>query len=73
MKIDANFNEYQTELLKKENIDISQDFDEDSLEELEEKVYNLMMDNLDKNQDFTPKAEELEKILDVIVKIENSL
>lgn len=73
MKIDANFNEYQTELLKKENIDISQDFDEDSLEDLEEKVYNLMMDNLDKNQDFTPKAQELEKILDVIVKIENSL
>lgn len=73
MKIDANFNEYQKELLKKENIDISQDFDEDSLEELEEKVYNLMMDNLDKNQDFTPKAEEVEKILDIIVKIENSL
>lgn len=73
MKINSNFNEHQIELLNKENIDISQDFDESSLEELEDKVYNLMMDNLDKNQDFTPKAEEFEKILDIIVKIENTL
>ena len=60
MKIDAN-------------IDISQDFDEKSLEELEDKVYNIMMDHLNENQDFTPKAEEFEQILDIIVKIENSL
>lgn len=73
MKINSNFSEHQIELLNKENIDISQDFDESSLEELEDKVYNLMMDNLDKNQDFTPKAEEFEKILDIIVKIENTL
>lgn len=73
MKIDANFNEHQVELLKNNNIDISQDFDENSLEELEDKVYNIMMDHLDKNQDFTPKSEEFEKILDIIVKIENSL
>lgn len=73
MKINSNFNEHQIELLNKENIDILQDFDESSLEELEDKVYNIMMDNLDKNQDFTPKAEEFEKILDIIVKIENTL
>ncbi len=73
MKIDAYFNEHQIELLNKENIDISQDFDESSLEELEDKIYNLMMDNLDKNQDFTPKSEEFEKMLDIVVKIENSL
>lgn len=73
MKINSNFSEHQIELLNKENIDISQDFDESSLEELEDKVYNLMMDNLDKNQDFTPKSEEFEKILDIIVKIENTL
>ena len=73
MKINANFNEHQIELLEKEKIDISQDFDESSLEELEDKIYNLMMDKLDKNQDFTPKSEEFEKILDIIVKIENSL
>lgn len=73
MKIDANFNKDQIELLKNENIDISQDFDEKSLEELEDKVYNIMMDHLNENQDFTPKAEEFEQILDIIVKIENSL
>lgn len=73
MKINSNFSEHQIELLNKENINISQDFDESSLEELEDKVYNLMMDNLDKNQDFTPKSEEFEKILDIIVKIENTL
>lgn len=73
MKIDANFNKNQIELLKNENIDISQDFDEKSLEELEDKVYNIMMDHLNENQDFTPKAEEFEQILDIIVKIENSL
>lgn len=73
MKINSNFSEHQIELLNKENIDISQDFDKSSLEELEDKVYNLMMDNLDKNQDFTPKSEEFEKILDIIVKIENTL
>lgn len=73
MKIDANFNEHQVELLKNENIDISQEFDEESLEKLEDKVYNIMMDHLNENQDFTPKAEEFEQILDIIVKIENSL
>lgn len=73
MKINSNFSEHQIELINKENIDISQDFDESSLEELEDKVYNLMMDNLDKNQNFTPKSEEFEKILDIIVKIENTL
>lgn len=73
MKINANFNEHQIELLKNNNIDISQDFDENSLEKLEDKVYNIMMDHLDKNQDFTPKSEEFEKILDIIVGIENSL
>ena len=32
-----------------------------------------MMDNLDKNQDFTPLAEEYENILNAIVEIENNL
>lgn len=73
MKINSNFNKHQIKLLNEENIDISQDFDESSLEELEDKIYNIMMDNLDKNQDFTPKAEEYEKILDIIVEIENNL
>lgn len=73
MKINVNFNETQIELLKNANIDIYQDFNEKDLQKLEDKVYNLMMDNLDKKQDFTPAAEEYEKILDIIVKIENTL
>ncbi len=73
MKILDKFSKEQKALLDNNNIDIEKDFDEESLEELEEKVYNKMMDNLDKNQDFTPKASEWEKILDVVVAIENNL
>ena len=73
MKIKSDFNKQQIELLENNNIDVSNDFDDKSLEELEDKVYNLMMDHLNKNQDFTPKAEEFESILDIIVGIENSL
>ena len=58
MKIKSKFDEHQIELLEKAKIDISQDFDNNSLEELEDKVYNLMMNHFDKNQDFTPKSEE---------------
>lgn len=73
MKIKSNFDKHQIELLEKAKIDISKDFDNNSLEELEDKVYNLMMNHLDENQDFTPKSEEWEKILDIIVDIENNL
>lgn len=73
MKINNKFNERQIDLLKKINIDINRDYDEETLEELEDNVYDAMMDNLDKKQDFTPLAEEYEKILDIIVDIENNL
>lgn len=73
MKIDKKFTQREIELLEKENIDIYKDYDEETLEELEDIVYNKMMDNLDKNQDFTPLAEEYENILNVIVEIENNL
>ena len=73
MKILDNFSEEQKKLLSNNNIDIEKDFDEISLEELEEEIYNKMMDKLDKNQDFTSKALEWEEILDIIVKIENNL
>lgn len=73
MKILDKFSKEQKELLDNNNVDIEKDFDEESLEELEEKVYNKMMDNLDQNQDFTPKATEWEKILDIVVDIENNL
>lgn len=73
MKINKKFNERQVELLKKINVDINKDYNEKTLEELEDIVYDAMMDNLDEKQDFTPLAEEYEKILDIIVDIENNL
>lgn len=73
MKIDKKFTPREIELLEKEKIDIYKDYDEETLEEIEDIVYNKMMDNLDKNQEFTPLAEEYENILNVIVEIENNL
>lgn len=73
MVINKKFNERQIELLKKIDINLEKSYSEEELEELEDKVYNAMMDRLDKNQDFTPIAEEYENILDIIVDIENNL
>lgn len=73
MKILEKFSKEQKLLLENNNIDIEKDFDEESLEELEEKIYNQMMDNLDKNQDFTSKALEWEDILNIVVDIENNI
>lgn len=73
MKINDKFNERQIELLEKINADITKDYNANTLEELEDIVYNAMMDNLDKKQDFTPLAEEYEQILDIVVEIENNL
>ena len=72
MKILSYFDNEQINMMQKENIDITIDFDYDALEELEGKVYNLMMDNLDEKQDFTDIATKWESILDIIVKIENN-
>lgn len=73
MKINKKFDERQIELLEKINVDINKDYNENTLEELEDNVYDTMMDNLDEKQDFTPLAEEYERILDIIVDIENNL
>lgn len=73
MKINKKFDERQIELLEKINVDINQDYNENTLEELEDIVYDAMMDNLDEKQDFTPLALEYESILDIIVEIENNL
>ena len=73
MKINKKFDKRQIELLEKIKVDINADYDGSSLEELEDTVYDAMMDNLDEKQDFTPLAEEYEKILDIIVDIENNL
>lgn len=71
MKINKKFNERQIELLNKININIDLEYNLRELEELEDIVYNAMMDNLDSKQDFTPLAEEYENILDIIVELEN--
>lgn len=73
MKIVDNFTDKQKKLLDELKINIDGEFNADTLEELEDKIYNAMMDNLDKNQDFTPKALEIEKLLDIIINIENNL
>lgn len=73
MKILDKFSEKQKKILNNNNIDIEKDFNKDSLEQLEDSIYNKMMDNLDKNQDFTSKALEWEAILDIVVEIENNL
>lgn len=72
MRIDDKFSERQIELLKNENIDIKKEYDFKSLEEIEDIIYNKMMDNLNVNQDFTPLAEEYENILNIIVEIQNN-
>lgn len=73
MKINESFNERQQELLNNLKVDIFLDFDKESLEQLEDTVYDAMMDHLDSKQDFTTLAEEYERILDIIVDIENNL
>ena len=73
MKINKKFDKRQIELLEKIKVDVNADYDESSLEELEDIVCDAMLDNLDEKQDFTPLAEEYEKILDIIVDIENNL
>lgn len=72
MKINDKFDERQIELFKKINVDVNSDYDEKSLEELEDIVCDAMMDNLNEKQDFTPLALEYERILDIIVEIENN-
>lgn len=72
MRIDDKFYDKQKELLQKDNIDLEKEYDFNSLEEIEDIIYNKMMDNLTSNQDFTPLAEEYEDILNIIVDIENN-
>lgn len=73
MKINNRFDERQIELLEKINVDVNQNYNKNTLEELEDIVCDAMIDNLDEKQDFTPIAEEYERILDIIVDIENNL
>ena len=56
MKINNKFDERQIELLEKIKVDVNTNYNESSLEELEDIVCDAMLDNLDKKQDITPLA-----------------
>lgn len=67
------FNDEQIALLEKNDIDLDREYTLSDLEKLEDLVYNIMMSNLDENGEFTELAEKYEKIIDIIVKIENEM
>lgn len=67
------FTQEQIELLEENDIDLDRSYDINELEHLEDLVYNIMMSNMDENGDYTEIAEKYEKIIDVIVKIENEM
>ena len=74
MRIKSNFDNRQIELLNKITIHGANDFDVIGFEEIEAKVYNEMMYNLDEKQNFTTKLSvEYEHILDIVVEIENNI
>ncbi|MCI8291051.1 MAG: hypothetical protein HFJ25_02180 [Clostridia bacterium] len=67
------FNQEQIELLQENDVDLDRTYNASELEQLEDLVYNIMMSNMDENGDYTEIAEKYEKIIDVIVKIENEM
>lgn len=67
------FTDEQIALLEENDIDLDRDYTLSDLEKLEDLVYNIMMSNLDENGEYTELAEKYEKIIDVIVKIENEM
>lgn len=67
------FNQEQIELLQENDIDLDRTYDISEIEQLEDLVYNIMMSHMDDNGDYTEMAEKYEKIIDVIVKIENEM
>lgn len=63
----------QIGLMEQNNVDLDRDYTLSDLEKLEDLVYNIMMSHMDENDDYTELAEKYEKIIDVIVKIENEM
>ena len=63
----------QIGLMEENNVDLDRDYTVSDLEKLEDLVYNIMMSHMDENGDYTELAEKYEKIIDVIVKIENEM
>jgi len=67
------FDDEQIKLLEQNNVDLDRDYSLSDLEKLEDLVYNIMMSHLDENGEYTELAEKYEKIIDIIVKIENEM
>ena len=67
------FSGEQVELLEENGIDLEKTYDVHDLEHLEDLVYKIMMSLMDENGDYTEEAEKYERIIDVIVKIENEM
>ena len=63
----------QIGLMEQNNVDLDRDYTLSDLEKLEDLVYNIMMSHMDENGDYTELAEKYEKIIDVIVKMENEM
>lgn len=63
----------QAELLEENNINLDRTYNLSDLEHLEDLVYDIMMSKMDENGEYTEEAEKYEKIIDVIVKIENEM
>ena len=74
MRIKSNFDKRQIELLNIIYIIVEKYFDVKDFVDIEVKVYNVMMNNLDEKQNFTTKLSvEYEHILDIVVEIENNI
>lgn len=67
------FDEEQIKLLEENNVDLDRTYSLSELEHLEDLVYNIMMSYMDEDGNYTETAEKYEKIIDVIVKIENEM
>lgn len=63
----------QAELLEENNINLDRTYNLSDLEHLEDLIYDIMMSKMDENGEYTEEAEKYEKIIDVIVKIENEM
>lgn len=74
MRVIDKLDEKDLELLKEANIIIeNKEYSENEYLNLEEKVCDAMMDSLNENQDYTPKALEYERIHDKLIRLENEL
>ncbi len=72
MKLIDKFSERELYILKNANIKIEdKDYNVDELIELEDKVSDVMLDSLDKKQNFTALAEEYENILNLVITLED--